>query len=379
VRHHGAGASPQGRLIVNATRADRFDDAIHNREGSKMARSAFARFTAVLPIVAASAVLAQSTPTPAPTPVDPATTMLLHCMRLPAASPQQARCLAEVKRVQAAMQARSAQLAQLRAQMKPAASAPQPAPAAPPAPVPAEVKSAAQATGLAGRQPPQGASLVVPNAGITVGDLSGMDLETAMMTIQSRRAQILEGQLKTQIEAVEARNDSIAKLNSAIAKLNQLVAAYPAGSDANAQVGSVPAYLGSQAEFRNGICGCRPEQEINALLYQTGQQPFTSQNRGPYDSYGRRLDGNGNLTYGPDYGQGAYYWKGGIGGNTSKGQLEMAIASLKGQIDSLSNSQQMDMLKLQSLTNKRNEAFDLMTNFVKKMSDSRSSILGNMR
>ena len=49
------------------------------------------------------------------------------------------------------------------------------------------------------------------------------------------------------------------------------------------------------------------------------------------------------------------------------------------QIDTLSNTQQMDMLRLQSLSNKRNEAFDLMTNFIKKMQESRSSIIANMR
>jgi hypothetical protein len=36
-------------------------------------------------------------------------------------------------------------------------------------------------------------------------------------------------------------------------------------------------------------------------------------------------------------------------------------------------------LALQSLLNKRNEAFDLMTNFMKKFADSRDSIIGNMR
>lgn len=60
------------------------------------------------------------------------------------------------------------------------------------------------------------------------------------------------------------------------------------------------------------------------------------------------------------------------------GDLELA-QSLKNQIDALSSSQQMDMLRLQSLSNKRNEAFDVMTNFIKKMQDSRSSIIGNMR
>ena len=52
---------------------------------------------------------------------------------------------------------------------------------------------------------------------------------------------------------------------------------------------------------------------------------------------------------------------------------------IKGKIDSMNSSQQMDMLRMQSLTNKRNEAFDLMTNFIKKMADGRSSVLGNMR
>ena len=41
--------------------------------------------------------------------------------------------------------------------------------------------------------------------------------------------------------------------------------------------------------------------------------------------------------------------------------------------------QQMDMLRLQSLSNKRNEAFETMTNFIKKMQDNRNSIIGNMR
>lgn len=60
-------------------------------------------------------------------------------------------------------------------------------------------------------------------------------------------------------------------------------------------------------------------------------------------------------------------------------ELQAQIQDVKNQIDSLSNSQNMDMLRLQSLSNKRNEAFDTMTNFIKKMQESRSSIIGNMR
>ncbi|MFJ7954530.1 hypothetical protein ACIQZG_23805 [Lysinibacillus sp. NPDC096418] len=61
------------------------------------------------------------------------------------------------------------------------------------------------------------------------------------------------------------------------------------------------------------------------------------------------------------------------------GKISDEIVTLKNQIDSLSNSQQMEMLRLQSLSNKRNEAFDIMTNFINKMQDSRSSIINNMR
>ena len=60
-------------------------------------------------------------------------------------------------------------------------------------------------------------------------------------------------------------------------------------------------------------------------------------------------------------------------------KLDAQIKDTTPRIDSASSAQQMDMLPLQSLLNKRNEAFDLMTNFMKKFADSRDSIIGNMR
>jgi len=55
------------------------------------------------------------------------------------------------------------------------------------------------------------------------------------------------------------------------------------------------------------------------------------------------------------------------------------LTSLKNQVDALGNTQQMEMLRLQGMTGKRNEAFDVMTNFIKKMQENRSGIIGNMR
>lgn len=66
-------------------------------------------------------------------------------------------------------------------------------------------------------------------------------------------------------------------------------------------------------------------------------------------------------------------------GEMNQGEFDQLINNITSRIDSLNSSQQLDMLRLQSLTNKRNESFDVMTNFIKKLQDNRSSIIGNMR
>ncbi|MEK0314715.1 hypothetical protein [Cohnella sp. 56] len=159
-------------------------------------------------------------------------------------------------------------------------------------------------------------------------NVSSMDLETAMMAVQSNRANLLEQQLKEQIESVQAKNDQIAKLNQVLNTLNVVAGRF--NSDAGKDT-PVP-NAGSEEKQR----------------YADVQNAI--KNAGLTDAV-----------------------------PSTKGQLEVYIQQIKSMIDAQSNSQQMDMLRLQSLSNKRNEAFDVMTNFVKKMSDSRSSIIGNMR
>ncbi len=132
---------------------------------------------------------------------------------------------------------------------------------------------------------PASATTVNGTGGVTsvnMQNIQSMDIETALMMVQSERSRLLEQQLQAQLTAVQDRNAQIALLNSQLASAKQ------------------------------------------------------------------------------------------------SGDAETAAAR-QAQIDAASNSQQMDMLRLQSMSNKRNEAFDVMTNFVKKMQDSRSSIIGNMR
>lgn len=123
------------------------------------------------------------------------------------------------------------------------------------------------------------ATTVTTAAQTNLSSLQGMDIENALLAVQSQRAGLLEDQLKNQLEQVQVRNAEISKLNERLAT-------------------------------------CKNEEE-RALIKQ--------------------------------------------------------------QMDTLANSQQMDTLRLQSLSNKRNEAFDTMTNFIKKMQDNRSSAISNMR
>jgi len=160
-------------------------------------------------------------------------------------------------------------------------------------------------------------------------DLAGMDLETALMAVQSQRAQLLEGQLKSQIEEVQKRNEATQHLNTFLTALN---------------------HEGAAKEPHISLTDKIDDSKPDSPTWGDKLKEFGIEQA--------NIDKNGSL---------------------DAKEIAAAADLLKGKIDSLNSSQQMDMLRLQSLTNKRNEAFDVMTNFIKKMQDSRSSIIGNMR
>ena len=66
-------------------------------------------------------------------------------------------------------------------------------------------------------------------------------------------------------------------------------------------------------------------------------------------------------------------------GKITQTQFDQLIATITSRVDGLNSTQQLDMLRLQSLSNKRNESFEIMTNFMKKIADMNSSILANLR
>ncbi|NOU94063.1 hypothetical protein GC093_12660 [Paenibacillus sp. LMG 31456] len=168
-----------------------------------------------------------------------------------------------------------------------------------------------------GGQATQNAVGSINAQGMVTAQYSNVDIETALKQAQSQRTELLEGQLKMQMEMVQNRNNDIAKLNDIVNKLKS----------------NRPQKSGDSVTL---------DADLQKKLIESGVV-VPSSNK----------------------------W--------SQAEVDRALDSLRGKIDSLNSSQQMDMLRLQSLTNKRNEAFDTMTNFIKKMSDQRTSIIGNMR
>ena len=148
-------------------------------------------------------------------------------------------------------------------------------------------------------------------------DTLSLDLETALLAVQSQRASQLNAQLADQIAAVQQLNAKLGSLAAATAAVQAFISA--PGEEAFAAASKATRDAGVSHAFLDAPVAERPAQAAALLTH------------------------------------------------------------LKAVTDASANSQQMDMLRLQSLSGKRNETFDLMSDFVKKMQESRSSIIGNMR
>jgi TolA-binding protein len=231
--------------------------------------------------------------------------------------------------------------------------------------------------------------------GINGVDIANLDIETALMVVQSTRSNLLEQSLRQQLDTVQARNNQMADLNNTLSAKSaenvKLQADTVAMTEKIAELKDLQGRLAaSKCPDPEGWYGLSWGQgDDKALSHATLDQAKAAGLTIPTGADAPRdIDGNGTMDAKGKVVQG---WVDQLGGKIAdlESQLqqteqkiktnEVDITSIKGQIDAVGNSQQMEMLRLQGLTNKRNEAFDLMTNFMKKQSDSKSSIIGNMR
>jgi hypothetical protein len=219
---------------------------------------------------------------------------------------------------------------------------------------------------------------VTNNGGINFqAALASGDIQTLIQMVQSERVHLLDSQLVDQVKAVQARNDQIAKLNNALSELTKMQQFY--GTEGS------ETFLKDTSDSYDAKTGRSYEQfvqqyeaPLNKAIEDAGITDLGFPNNGntgrvPSDgtgNYGQTFDQDGNIVKVT----GSNVW----GGNVTKGQIDAAITKIKGLIDAESNNQQMDMLRLQSLNNKKNESVEILTNTQKKHTDAASGIIRNI-
>jgi hypothetical protein len=224
---------------------------------------------------------------------------------------------------------------------------------------------------------------------ISAADLANMDIETALMAVQSQRANLLEEQLKGQMGAVQQRNSSIENLNNLLAAVrNQRP---PGKTTDTADTGNatfqiptkdfIPAQQAYVDDLRSQRDGLQAQVDAGGVAAAAAQIALDAVNVNlvPAEARLARItapDAAATETVALTTALNVYGFK---SGNLTQDEYGILAQNITSRIDGLNSTQQLDMLRLQSLTNKRNEAFDIMTNFIKKMQDGRSSIIGNMR
>lgn len=157
----------------------------------------------------------------------------------------------------------------------------------------------------------------------SVGNSRPVDLQTLLMTLQMERAENLEKQLTDQANQMKQINDQLKLANQMMADARSLK--ITAGNASN-KVSTMP---NSMASFYND----------NGIKYD--------------------MTGNDKLH--------------------NKDEWEVNIQNLKGYMDGLNSDSQMEMILLQSLMNKRNQSYEMMTQTLQKLSGVTDKIIGNIR
>ncbi len=259
-----------------------------------------------------------------------------------------------------------------------------------------------------GSQPSLGGVGLESSSGVRGADLVGADQETAMLSVQGERGRLLDKQIETQIQELRALNRRLELLNTVQAGLKAVQAQFNAGAkydkewdDAHGgwsfrqadNINRAAAEAGINLGFSSDgntwrLFGHMGDMKEFARAYLPPEQAeLLAQWRDKGDLRGhflavdlvKKMAGSeGFMT--PDYpGQTLNRCPGGIRYDSEYGELRKAVTRVQGAIDEASNLQQDQMLRLQALMNRRNESADMLTNYVRKMQDSKMAISEKIR
>lgn len=169
---------------------------------------------------------------------------------------------------------------------------------------------------------------------VQVMDFGVLDIDSIMMLVQSERARLLDSQIVARTQQIKDRSNQISQLNQLQASVRGSLATFSteAKPDDVTSVPSTASDLMAKYKSYNALSGA----------------------------------GGGSITTT-------------VSTSMTKSNLEKLQEEIKAAIDSLNSTQQLEMTSLQSLTNKRNEAFETITNFISKVQKTKDAVVGNLR
>ncbi len=152
-----------------------------------------------------------------------------------------------------------------------------------------------------------------------------IDFQDIMIAISERRATSVEREVTPLATRIQNRNKTLEDLGNVLADLTKL-----------------------QAQFDSDSKGTdRSKDELQGASYQILEKVF-----------GTPLDFD-NL-------------------KMTKYEVEEWLQKVKSKIDALNNAAQKDMTRLESLVNRRDEAFSTASDLMSKISDTRSNLIRNL-
>lgn len=200
---------------------------------------------------------------------------------------------------------------------------------------------------------------VTNSGGININEmLATADIQTLIQMIQSERVQLMDQQLVEQIKTVQGRNDQIARYNNVLSELNAAAARFSSTSP-TAKLSDTGGWKTTEPHVTTGKPVTQGTNVRDSIGMALGAAGLDSKELLKATFQATEKGGSGSID------------------SVTKGQIDAAITKIKGLIDAESNTQQTDMLRLQSLGNKRNESVEVLTSTQKKHSDANSNIIRN--
>ena len=264
---------------------------------------------------------------------------------------------------------------------------------------------------------------------ISAADIDAMDLGTAIQLVQGQRAVLLEDLVKDQLKEIQDRNHKIQALNTTISSARELMSQFGEKDGTDKKISDLiekekksirnteewkadnENYRESQVKENGTAIQIQKEKQKSAHAEARNLSEELSLIRNSSENSRKIKEMKENIekptrefnqasleisklekiidlefndgetksgAYLENLKNSAMYANLEIDVK-NRGELQTLVENIKSEIDTLSNTQQMDMVRLQNYTNKYNDTFEVRTNMLNKEHEVTSKINNNIR